>query len=217
MFIEAISKNALNNKKLAITYNNLGEVFQKEDSLAIAIGYFKQTINLSNEHDFDRQLIKAQNHLYKIYQSMDDHHNERFYGNILSDVTVPLLNFKENLENMNSQYQLHEIEQDQIEKRLALKIERIYYWLTLTALALGLTAVGYLLRRYRLKWRKLKDQYDHFRTIYHDFLREYRAAIARQLQLNRKLGTLPNTPIKGPWGENLLENSDDDDDDDKDK
>ena len=66
---------------------------------------------------------------------------------------------------------------------------------------------------YRSKWRKLKEKYNHFTTIYSDFLAEYRTAIVTQLQLHRKLGTLPNTPIKGPWGENLWKNIDDDDDD----
>jgi len=65
---------------------------------------------------------------------------------------------------------------------------------------------------YRDKSREIKDQYNHFRTIYNNFLAEYREAIVTQLQLHRKLGTLPNTPMKGPWGENLLKNTDDDDD-----
>ena len=66
---------------------------------------------------------------------------------------------------------------------------------------------------YRNESNEIKDEYNHFVTIYNDFLTEYRAAIVTQLQLHRKLGTLPNTAMKGPWGENLWKNIDDDDND----
>ena len=122
---------------------------------------------------------------------------------------------------MLEQYQLKIVEyqrqlaKERYEREYERKEQVLINIIVSLLLLIALIAVFFITKRfffYRNKSNEIKDKYNHFVTFYKDFLTEYRAAIVTQLQLHRKLGTLPNTPLKGPWGENLWKNTDDDDD-----
>jgi len=214
---KALELNGIPNYTKTLILNNLGDIYQRQDSSEAAILNHEKVITLLTEKKFDKQLIKAHQFLFNLYTKTGDPENERIHANYLSQIALPLFDLKEQLEMYLNKHKIKRVE-DQLNKRIEqaqLLKERELYWLTLTLLVLGLTAAAYQWRKILNKSRKIKDKYNHFRTIYNDFLREYRAALARQLQLHRELGTLPNTAMKGPWGENLWEkfyNKEDDDD-----
>jgi len=80
------------------------------------------------------------------------------------------------------------------------------------SLLIALIVVFFITKRfffYRDKSRKIKDKYNHFTTIYNDFITEYSVRVAKQLKLNVELG-LRNPEMRDPRED--LWNIDDDDD-----
>ncbi len=198
---QALELNGIPNATKTLILNNLGDIYQQQDSLKAAILKHEKVITLINKNKFDRQLIKTHQFLFNLYQKTGDLENERIHADYLVQIALPLFDLKEKLHKIKgTEDQLNKnIEKAQLQK------ERIYYWLSLTFLAIGLTAIAYRLRKYFKKWKNIRAKYNHFITIYNDFLTEYRAAIARQLQLHMDQGTLPNKPMDIPWGENKWE------------
>jgi len=223
-YLKAVSLNPENTEfeYFRVVYNNLGELKLSTNNIKKAEEYFikSEQSNLSPVLESERH--RSYENLYEIYLTTNRSSEYMPYSKKLLDQSEDLIDLKDLLNKMVERYQLKLVEyQRQLTKeRFERKIEsERQMWIIITvslSLLIVLIVVFFTTKRfflYRNKWRKLKEKYTHFTTIYIDFLAEYRAAIVTQLQLHRKLGTLPNTPLKGPWGENLWKNIDDDDND----
>ena len=131
----------------------------------------------------------------------------------LSTIALPLFDLKEELHKIKrAENQLNR----KIEKA-ALKKERIYYWLSLSSLVIGLSAIGYRWRKYLNKWMRLKDKYNHFATKYNELLANVRAVATAQRKLNNELGgVLDSSEMQDPR-EYLWRDFDDDEENNTEK
>ncbi|MCZ6899040.1 MAG: hypothetical protein O7F74_02270 [Bacteroidetes bacterium] len=208
-------------KYFKVVYNNLGALKLLSDNIKEAEGYFIKSEQANHSPVLEIERLYSYENLFKIYSTTNRGLEYLPYAEKLIAQSKELVELKDLLNKMVERYQLKLVEYQRLltKERFERKIESerqisIIIIVSLSLLII-LIVVFFTTKRfffYRDKSREIKDQYNHFRTIYNDFIAEYRAAIATQLQLHRKLGTRPNTPMKGPWGENLLKNTDDDDD-----
>ena len=119
------------------------------------------------------------------------------YSRKLLDQSIELIDLKKLLDKMLEQYQLKIVEyQRQLTiERFQRKIEseRQIFIIIIVSLSLLIVLIitFFITKRfffYREKSRKIKDQYNHFTTIYNDFITEYSVMVAKQLKLNVELG-----------------------------
>jgi len=224
-YLQAVSLNPENNEMdyFKVVYNNLGELKLSTSDIKTAEQYFIKSEQVNNSLVLEIERHRSFKNLYQIYQTTNRFSEYSPYIQKLLDQSKELIILKKLLDKMLLQYQIKLVEyQRQLSKeRFERKIERErQMWINIVVLLslIILVIVIFIITKrfffYRSKSRKIKDKYNHFRIIYNNFLTEYRAAIVSQLQLHRKLDTLPNTAIKGPWGENLWKKFNDDDDKD---
>jgi len=222
-YLKAVSLNPENKemKYFKVVYNNLGELKLSTNNIKKAEEYFIKSEQVNHSPVLELERLRSYKNLYAIYQSTNRFSESSPYFKKLLAQSEELVKLKKLLDKMLEQYQIKLVEYQRLltKERFERKIESerqisIIIIVSLSLLII-LIVVFFTTKHfffYRNKSREIKDQYNHFRNIYNDFLAEYRAAIATQLQLHRKLGTLPNTPLKGPWGENLWKNTDDNED-----
>jgi len=199
---------------ISIASNNLGEIALWENDTTKALEYFVRVEKNTSISIFHPEIIRARVNLINIYEEQNDIINALKYSKVNNKGIEKLVNMIDRLRTLNVQFKLKKVidEAREKEKQAQLKKERIYYWLSLSALVIGLSAIGYRWRKYFNKWRKLKDKYNHFATKYNDFRAKVNAAVAAQLKLNRELGTLADIEIRDQ-SEYLWKNTNDDDDD----
>jgi len=222
-YLQAISLNPENNEMdyFKVVYNNLGELKLSTNNIKKAEEYFikSEQVNYSPVLEIERH--RSFENLYQIYETTNRFSEYSPYIQKLLDQSKELIILKKLLDKMLQQIKLVEYQRQLSKERFERKIEmERQMWINIIvvlSLIILLIVVFIITKRfffYRNKSTEINDEYNHFVTIYNDFLTEYRAAIVTQLQLHRKLGTLPNTAMKGPWGENLWKKFNDDDDKD---
>jgi len=212
---KALELNGIPIYSKTLILNNLGDIYQRQDNSEAAILNHEKVITLITEKKFDRQLIKAHQFLFNLYQKIGDLENERIHANYLSQIALPLFDLKEQLEMYLNKHKIKRVDnqlKNEIEKE-RLKKERIYYWLSLSALVVGVSAIGYRWRKYLNKWMRLKDKYNHFTTKYNELVANVKAVAAAQRKLNNQLGgVLDSSEMRDPR-QYLWRNFDDDNED----
>ena len=69
-YLKVIHLSSVPDNIKAISYNNLGEIYFKEDSLEKAAQNFNAVIALIGKDKLHRQVMVAREFLYKIYHSL---------------------------------------------------------------------------------------------------------------------------------------------------
>ena len=215
-YLKVIHLSGVPDNIKAISYNNLGEIYFKEDSLENAVQYFNSVIELMANKKFHSGLIKAHNFLYRIYHSLEDHENEYLHGIYLANNSLPLVELEDKLDAVSHLYRFERLRVEREIAKLVLQKERLITGFISLVLLFTLLGVSYRWRKYLGKWRKLKDKYNHFANQYNEFMKKYRETITAQLKLNRELGAIADTEITDPR-EYLWKDFDDDDEDPEDK
>lgn len=215
-FMKSLELNTANVNQIAelisIASNNLAEIALLENDTTKALEYFVLAEENTSISIFHPEIIRARINLINIHEAQNDLIIALKYSKINNKGIETLVNMIEQLRTLNIQFKLKKVVDGnrEKEKQAQLQKERIFYLVIFAVLLASVITIGYKWRKYLFKWRKLKDHYNHFATIYNDFLKEYRAAIATQLKLNRELGTMSNTDLQDPR-EYLWKNVDDDD------
>jgi len=224
-YLQAISLNPEKEEfeYYKIVYNNLGELKLSTNNIKKAEEYFIKSEQVNHSPVLEIERHRSFENLYQIYVATNRFSKYSPYIQKLLDQSKELIILKKLLDKMLQQYQIKLVEyqrqlsKERFERKIARERQMWINIIVLLSLIILLIVVFIITKRfffYRNKSNEIKDEYNHFITIYNNFLTEYRAAIVTQLQLHRKLGTLPNTAIKGPWGENLWKKFNNDDDKD---
>jgi len=193
-FKKALNIPGIPKNTIALINNNLGETYLQEDSTDLAIHYFNTVSQLLINSKSNKQLGIAHSHLYRIYKQKGDNANELIYSNLLADIRKS--------RKLAQRYQLERMkdQRERMNKEMKLQKERIYYWLSLTALLIGLLVIAYLWRNYFNKWKNIRAKYNHFRAMYNDFLTEYRACLGQATAAAQGTGYPAQHCNEGPVG-----------------
>jgi len=224
-YLQVVTLNPENKelKYYKVVYNNMGGLKLLSNNIKEAENYFIKSEQANNSPILEIERHYSYENLFKIYSTTNRSSEYMPYTRKLLAQSKELIILKKLLDRILEQYLLKTVDyQRQLAKeRFEREIESqvLINIIVSLSLLIVLVVVFFTTKRfffYRDKWRKIKDKYNHFTTIYNDLIKKYKDTIAAQLKLNQELGIVANTEIRDPR-EYLWKNFDDEEDGNKDK